>query len=112
MLHLTSRIAPLSRSHPTAMPEAFLPSIKIEMNDSNPSRLFKCRVLVVEDDPLVLETTAAMVRSFGFSVRTAEDGFVALKILREVLPDMILCDLRMPGMSGFELLSIVRRRFP
>jgi CheY-like chemotaxis protein len=76
------------------------------------SRLFKCRVLVVEDDPLVLETTAAIVRSFGFSVRPAEDGFVALKILREVLPDLILCDLRMPGMSGFELLSIVRRRFP
>jgi CheY-like chemotaxis protein len=69
-------------------------------------------VLVVEDDPLVLETTAAIVRSFGFSVRTAEDGFVALKILREVLPDIILTDLRMPGMSGFEMLSIVRRRFP
>jgi CheY-like chemotaxis protein len=69
-------------------------------------------VLIVEDDPLVLETTAAVVRSFGFSVRTAEDGFVALQILREVLPDMILCDLRMPGMSGFELLSVVRRRFP
>jgi CheY-like chemotaxis protein len=78
----------------------------------DPSRLFKCRVLVVEDDPLVLKTTATIVRSFGFSVRTAEDGFVALKILREVLPDIILTDLRMPGMSGFELLSIVRRRFP
>jgi len=76
------------------------------------SRLFKCRVLVVDDDPLVLQTTAAIVSSFGFSVRTAEDGFVALKILREVLPDIILTDLRMPGMSGFELLSIVRRRFP
>jgi CheY-like chemotaxis protein len=78
----------------------------------DPSRLFKCRVLVVDDDPLVLQTTAGIVRSFGFSVRTAEDGFVALKILREVLPDIILTDLRMPGMSGFELLSIVRRRFP
>jgi CheY-like chemotaxis protein len=76
------------------------------------SRLFKCRVLVVEDDPIILQTTATIVRSFGFSVRTAEDGFIALKILREVLPDIILTDLRMPGMSGFELLSIVRRRFP
>jgi CheY-like chemotaxis protein len=75
-------------------------------------RFFKCRVLLVEDDPLVLETTAAVVRSFGFSVRTAEDGFVALQILREVLPDIILSDLRMPGMSGFELFSIIRRRFP
>ncbi|WP_158791997.1 response regulator [Granulicella sp. L60] len=76
------------------------------------SRLFKCRVLIVDDDPIVLQTCAAIVRSFGFSVRTAEDGFVALKILREVLPDMIISDLRMPNMSGFELLSIVRRRFP
>ncbi len=76
------------------------------------SRHFKCRALIVEDDPVVLQTTAAVVRGFGFSVRTAEDGFVALQILREVLPDIILADLRMPGMSGFELLSIVRRRFP
>lgn len=76
------------------------------------NRLFQCRVLIVDDDPIVLETTAAIVRSFNFTVRTAEDGFVALQILREVLPDIIISDLRMPGMSGFELLSIIRRRFP
>lgn len=76
------------------------------------SRSFKCRVLIVDDEPLVLEASSAIVRSFGFSVRMAEDGFDALKILREVLPDIILSDLRMPNMSGFELLSIVRRRFP
>ena len=75
-------------------------------------RAFRCRVLVIDDEPVVLETTAAIVRSFGFSVRTAEDGFVALQVLREVLPDLIISDLRMPGMSDFELLSIVRRRFP
>jgi CheY-like chemotaxis protein len=75
-------------------------------------RSFKCRVLIVDDEPIVLEATAAVVRSLGFSVRTAEDGFVALQILREVLPDIIIADLRMPNMSGFEFLSIVRRRFP
>ncbi len=73
---------------------------------------FKGRVLIVDDEPLILETTSAIVRSFGFSVRSAPDGFAALKILREVLPDLIIADLRMPSMSGFELLSIVRRRFP
>lgn len=73
--------------------------------------LFKSRVLIVDDEPVVLETTAAIVRSFGFSVRVAEDGFVALQILREVLPDIILADLRTPNMS-VELLSIIRRRFP
>lgn len=76
------------------------------------SRVFKCRVLIVDDEPLVLQASAAMVRSFGFTVRTAKDGFVALQILRDVLPDIIISDLRMPNMSGFELLSIVRRRFP
>jgi CheY-like chemotaxis protein len=46
------------------------------------------------------------------SVRVAEDGFIALQILREVLPDIIIAHLRMPDMSGFELLSIIRRWFP
>ena len=77
-----------------------------------PNAPFKCRVLIVDDEPLILETTSAIVRSFGYSVRSAPDGFAALKILREVLPDLIIADLRMPNMSGFELLSIVRRRFP
>jgi len=76
------------------------------------SRVFKCRVLIVDDEPLLLQASAAMVRGFGFTVRTAKDGFVALQILRDVLPDIIISDLRMPNMSRFELLSIVRRRFP
>ena len=84
--------------------------IRVDVVDA--SRCFKCRVLIVDDEPLILHASAAIVRSFGFSVRTAEDGFVALKILREVLPDIIISDLRMPSMSGFELLSIIRRRFP
>jgi CheY-like chemotaxis protein len=78
----------------------------------NNSSAFKHRVLIVDDEPDMLETQASVVRSFGYSVRTAADGFEALQILREVLPDIILTDLRMPNMSGFELLSIVRRRFP
>jgi CheY-like chemotaxis protein len=76
------------------------------------NRTFRCRVLIVDDEAVVLETTAAVVRSFGYSVRIAQDGFAALQILREVLPDIIIADLRMPNMSGFEFLSIVRRRFP
>lgn len=48
----------------------------------------------------------------GCTVKTAADGFEALKLLRETLPDIIISDLRMPNMSGFELLAIVRRRFP
>jgi CheY-like chemotaxis protein len=48
----------------------------------------------------------------GYDVRSAEDGFSALFELRKELPDILLTDLNMPGMSGFELLSVVRHRFP
>lgn len=73
---------------------------------------FKLRILFVDDDPSLRETSALILKSFGYEVRTADDGFQALVELRSVLPDPIVSDLRMPGMSGFELLSIVRQRFP
>ncbi len=73
---------------------------------------FQIRVLVVDDEPVVLETIAAMLQGKGYVVRTAEDGFAGLVMLRQTLPDIIISDLRMPNMSGFEFLSVVRRRFP
>ena len=77
-----------------------------------PERGFKYRILVVDDDPLIRETSALILMKRGYEVRTSEDGFAALLELRSSLPDLIICDLRMPNMSGFELLSVVRRRFP
>lgn len=50
--------------------------------------------------------------SAGYDVVVAEDGFGALSQLRKTLPDVMVSDLDMPGMSGFELLSVVCRRFP
>lgn len=75
-------------------------------------RGFKYRILFVDDDPLVRETSALILSKKGYEVRTSEYGFAALVDLRSALPDLIICDLRMPNMSGFEFLSIVRRRFP
>ena len=75
-------------------------------------RGFKYRILFVDDDPVVRETSALILAKKGFEVRTSEDGFAALVDLRSALPDLVICDLRMPNMSGFELLSIIRRRFP
>jgi len=75
-------------------------------------RDFKYRILVVDDDQMVRETSALVLAREGYEVRTSEDGFAALVTLRTALPDLIIADLRMPNMSGFELLSVVRRRFP
>jgi len=72
----------------------------------------KHQVLVVDDDPSVRETVALLLMSAGYDVAAAEDGFGALLQLRKMLPDLIISDLNMPHMSGFELLSVVRRRFP
>ena len=73
---------------------------------------FKYRILVVDDEPLILQTSALVLAEQGYEVRTAGDGFAALVELRQALPDVIISDLSMPNMSGFEFLSVVRRRFP
>ena len=73
---------------------------------------FKRRLLVVDDDEALLVTTSAILMNQGYEVRTARDGFEALTAMRIGLPDILLSDLRMPNMSGFELLAVVRRRFP
>jgi CheY-like chemotaxis protein len=73
---------------------------------------FKYRILVVDDEPVIRETSALVLSDQGYEVRTAGDGFEALVELRQALPDMIISDLSMPNMSGFEFLSVVRRRFP
>jgi len=72
----------------------------------------KIRILVAEDDPAVRRTVAMMLKMSGYDVVTAADGFEALLHLQDRIPDLILSDLNMPAMSGFELLSVVRRRFP
>jgi CheY-like chemotaxis protein len=58
------------------------------------------------------EVMALLLSDEGYDVSTAADGFEALAQLRSSVPDLIISDLHMPGMSGLEFLSVVRRRFP
>jgi CheY-like chemotaxis protein len=73
---------------------------------------FRFRVLFVDDEPAVRTTGAAVLDAAGYEVLTAADGLEALNALDEALPDLIISDLRMPNMSGFEFLAVVRNRFP
>jgi CheY-like chemotaxis protein len=73
---------------------------------------FRFRVLFVDDEPAVRMTTAAVLEGAGYEVLTAADGLEGLNTLDEALPDLIISDLRMPNMSGFEFLAVVRNRFP
>src|SRR5271157_2711759 len=73
---------------------------------------FNYRLLVVDDEPSIRDLIQTSLSMEGYEVRVAQDGFDALAQMRGALPDLILTDLKMPNMSGFELLSVVRTRFP
>jgi len=70
------------------------------------------RILVVDDEKVIRELFVRLLQEEGYEVATAENGFDALLKLKRFLPDVIISDLNMPEMSGFEFLSVVRRRFP
>jgi DNA-binding response OmpR family regulator len=73
---------------------------------------YRYQILVVDDDPRICETMKMVVSSAGYDVSCAEDGFSALLQMKVKLPDLVVSDLNMPNMSGFELLSVIRGRFP
>ncbi len=73
---------------------------------------FQFRILVADDDETLLASTAAVLAREGYVVLTARDGFEALVELQGSVPEIVISDLEMPNMSGFEFLAVVRRRFP
>lgn len=70
------------------------------------------RVLLVDHEPLVRKLICGHLVAAGYVVRVAVDGLDAIGKLRAGPPDLIISDLNMPRMSGFELLNVVRKRFP
>jgi len=72
----------------------------------------KAGVLVVDDEPMIRTSLSLILAQIGYLVRSAGDGFSALAELQKEIPTILISDLNMPGMNGFELLSQVRRRFP
>lgn len=66
----------------------------------------------MDDDQELLQATSEALTREGYLVHTARDGFEALAVLRGGQPEILVSDLNMPNMSGFELLAVVRRRFP
>jgi DNA-binding response OmpR family regulator len=66
------------------------------------------RILVVEDDLTLLETLEYNLANEGYEVITAADGLTALEIAREEQPDLIVLDLMLPRLDGFEVCRILR----
>ena len=75
-------------------------------------RLVGLRVLVVDDDLGIAQSLREVLEGDGCVVRTASDGAQALKLLSEIEFDIVLSDVVMPNMDGYELFKVVQNRYP
>lgn len=66
------------------------------------------KVLVIDDSPDIVTIIAEYLSLFGFTPYTAEDGHTGIQMAREHCPDLIICDVTMPGMDGYETLTALR----
>lgn len=66
------------------------------------------RLLVVDDDPGLLLAVSETLRAEGYDVKTARRGAEAMMIVAQSLPDLIISDIRMPGMDGYQLVRNLR----
>jgi CheY-like chemotaxis protein len=67
------------------------------------------RILIIEDDQIVRENTAELLRLANYHVFTAEDGKIGVEKALQLQPDLILCDILMPVLDGYGVLQIVMR---
>jgi len=67
------------------------------------------KILIVEDEQTLQETLAYNLKRQGYEVITAGDGALALEIAREQRPDLIILDIMLPGIDGFEVCRVLRQ---
>ena len=67
------------------------------------------RILVVEDEPILLETLAYNLNKQGYQVLTAADGYQAIALARKERPALLVLDLMLPGVDGFEVCRVLRQ---
>ncbi len=67
-------------------------------------------ILVVDDNDGIREMQAAVLQSADYAVRTAADGSQALQLIEQQCPQLVLLDITMPGMTGYQVLDQLRAR--
>lgn len=63
------------------------------------------KILVIDDEEIVLDSCKQILVKGGFEIQTAENGTLGLSLIEEYQPDLVFVDLKMPGISGFEVLE-------
>lgn len=72
----------------------------------------QAHILVVDDDPLTLQVSQELLLDSGFTVFPCSNAHQALTLLPDKAVDVVLTDIKMPGMNGLELLAAIRRAYP
>jgi DNA-binding response OmpR family regulator len=67
------------------------------------------KILAIDDDTAMTELLNLLLGSYGFSVKTATTGVEGIKLVQEFVPDVIILDLMMPGMDGWQVCAKVRQ---
>lgn len=67
------------------------------------------RILVIDDDSAVMALTTRALQSRGFQTLTAHNGVVGLEMAKKHMPDLIICDIQMPQLNGYETLAALRQ---
>ncbi|MGD8277097.1 MAG: sigma-54 dependent transcriptional regulator [Gemmatimonadota bacterium] len=70
----------------------------------------EAKILIIDDEQSMLESIGILLRGEGFRTHTSQNGREALDQLDEIAPDIVLSDIRMPSLSGVEVLEAIRRR--
>ena len=70
------------------------------------------KILIIDDEPIVRTSCEKILMPEGYEVRVAENGEEGLGILEKEEFDLILLDLKMPGMDGVDVLKIIKERWP
>ena len=65
-------------------------------------------ILLVEDDPFLIDIYTTKLKEKGFSVEVAEDGAECLRKIKETLPDLLLLDIVLPSLNGWEILRKIK----
>jgi Response regulator of the LytR/AlgR family len=67
------------------------------------------KILIIEDDYNVRENLQQLLRRVGFSVFQAENGTEGIELARKIVPDIIICDIMMPELNGFDVINILSK---
>jgi DNA-binding response OmpR family regulator len=66
------------------------------------------KILVVDDDPFILMSLEFLMKKNGFNVLVARNGIEAKQIVKEFLPDIVLLDIMMPDVNGYEICKYIK----